>query len=987
MGNVSKESVLNLGEKIHPHPTGTPSKGGQVSLNLLEVFCLKLFQPFTRRLSPFGGGRRGWTHSNLWKIPPPSAVADIPLRRGTVSTQIHLLFLFLLFLLPNFGFTQTEKINLDVSNEKIEDVLLNLAADSDYEIIFTPSYFSDKTISIQAVNESIKKVLTRLLKNTKVDFLIVDRTIVLSKQKRVYGYLSDAKTGERLINGSVFHVKTQSGGYTNEHGFFSFELPFEIKKISASYIGYKTKEIEIEEKSSISLNIELEPEAYLSEVVVLSSQSAEQYHARFQDDAEELLTNKVNSFVATGGVPDIFQYLYKKPGVSSGPDGLGGLHVRGGNTDQNLILFDGVKVYSPSHTFGLYSIFNPTLLQHAKFSKSNFNPRNGGRISSVLDLRLKEGSLKKWGGSAAISNITSEAMIEGPLVKDKTGLLLSFRRSHVDNFIKNYTANQKEFFFEDEFEYWFEDGLTNQYFYDINAKLHHKINNDHKIFLSAYVGNDKFSDSVNRYYDNEDFEFSDDSLSYNLVWGNEIFALRWNHIWNQQLFSNATFSYSNFQSKATNFAVYDYAFLEEDGFYYGDAGREYSAFTGRINDLGVDYDFDLFLGKKHHLTFGTGFHHIKYKPGSAKFTDEFIDFETVNIGGDFFYAEVLEDSIENPFESNELHFYFNEDFSFSQKWRLNFGARAALFQSKDLLNKFNDNFFLFQPRIAIEYRPTNIISLLFSAEKIEQPLHQLTNSEVGFPNDLWVPASERVQPQIADQFNLTATYQPSEKLKIKASAYNKSIDNLIQYREGTTLPTLTSNASFAWQEDVISGVGNSRGIELEAETQSKKFRGDIAYAYTKSTRRFNNLNDGEVYPFRFDQRNAIAINAYVKITPKIWAYANWQFNSGIPQTLFLDTLGFYNPITVDGEDLDSIVSRTNAHLIPNFHRLDVGILATFKKKNFTHELNIGVQNVYRRRNVWYEVQLPDYFLEEDENPIESRTGLPLLPVVRYRVEF
>ena len=194
--------------------------------------------------------------------------------------------------------------------------------------------------------------------------------------------------------------------------------------------------------------------------MILSSENSEDFSAQFESPAEELLTNKINSYVGTGGVPDVFQFLYKKAGVAAGPDGLGGLHVRGGNTDQNLILLDGVKVYHPSHSFGLYSIFNPTLLQHAKFSKSNFSPRQGGRISSVLDLRLKDGNTKKWGGSAAISNITSEAMIEGPLLKDKTGIILSFRRSHVDEFIKSYTANQK-FFTQEEEEYFRDDsGLS-----------------------------------------------------------------------------------------------------------------------------------------------------------------------------------------------------------------------------------------------------------------------------------------------------------------------------------------------------------------------------------------------------------------------------------------------------------------------------------------------------------------------------------------------
>jgi len=314
------------------------------------------------------------------------------------------------------------------------------------------------------------------------------------------------------------------------------------------------------------------------------------------------------------------------------------------------------------------------------------------------------------------------------------------------------------------------------------------------------------------------------------------------------------------------------------------------------------------------------------------------------------------------------------------------GARGGLFRSEDIFNGYQDDFFLFQPRIAIEHRPISTLSVLLSAERIEQALHQLTNSEVGFPNDLWVPASERVQPQSGNQYNLTIDFKPTELLSLKASAYHKSIANILQYREGSSLPTLTSTASFAWQEDVISGTGNSRGIELEAEMESKNYRMDVAYAFTNSTRKFNDLNDGNRYPFRFDQRHGFAANAYIKITPKIWAYANWQFNSGLPQTLFLDDTGYYDPIAASSIDPVETIGSVNQFMLPDFHRLDVGFLATFKKKKLTHELNLGVQNVYNRRNVWYAVQLSNDLLFEGEDPINEKTGLPLLPVLRYRVE-
>ena len=931
-GDTGGGFFLNSG-KLHPRPSGTPSKGGQ-------FLCLVL-----------------------------------------------VLFLFLCF--PSFS--QTQKISLNVSNEKVEDVLLNLAVDHDYDIIFTEKYFQGQKVSLNAVNQPVTKILKQLLKKTKVDFKMAGQTIVLSKRKRIYGYLSDKKTGEKLINAAVYHLESNSGNYTNEHGFFSFELPFEAKKITASYIGYQEKEMEVG-TADASINIELAPESYLSEVVILSSENSEDYASSFESPAEELLTNKINSYVGTGGVPDIFQYLYKKAGVAAGPDGLGGLHVRGGNTDQNLILLDGVKVYHPSHSFGLYSIFNPTLLQHAKFSKSNFNPRQGGRISSVLDLRLKEGSTKKWGGTAAISNITSVAMIEGPLLKDKTGLLLSFRRSHVDEFLKSYTANRKFSFEEGDDFYNDESGFTNQYFYDFNAKIHHQIDKNNRVFLSGYLGKDGFADVNNDYefVGNEFFEdeyISDDSTSQRLNWQNQLLALRWNQIWSKNLFSNLTLSYSGFGVKSV-FRQSSYSsFWDDFDEFVEDESASVFAVDSGVDDYGIDYDFDLYLGKKHHLTFGSGFHFIKFKPGAVRITDEIVEIDPLD--SDFYYIDIVDEFYDNQSDANEVHFYANENYSFSKRLNLNVGTRIGLFHSHSLdsLVSLENDFFLFQPKIALQYKPVSNFSITASAEKIEQPVHIITLSDVGFPTDLWVPSSGRAKPQVADQFNLSFHYNKSDRVDIKVSGYVKNTANLIRDIDELSIPTLNQPLSDVWQEYVVAGTGNSKGLELEMEYQSKRFRGDLAYAYTKTTRNFVDIDSISSFPFRYDQPHSLALNGYLKLTPKIWAYANWQFTSGIPQTLFLDETGNYNPTSANSEDPIEPLSTVNGHRLPNFHRLDAGFLATFKKGNLIHELNVGVQNAYNRRNVWYEVQLEQSLLEPGEDPTKQRTGLPILPVVRYQIEF
>ena len=899
------------------------------------------------------------------------------------SPRLYVQFSFvLLFILPFSA--KAQKISLEVTDEKIEDVLLNLAADHDFEIVFNASYFDNQTISINLQNQPIRKALAAILKKTKVDFSVIGKTILLTKRKRLYGYLIDKKTGEKLINAAVFHPLTGAGAYSNEHGFFSFEIPFEAKKAAASYIGFKTKEIDLSLQSSIFANIELEPEAYLSEVVILSSQTENKDEASFRlGKGEELLTNKINSYVASGGVPDIFQFLYKKPGVAAGPDGLGGLHVRGGNTDQNLILYDGVKVYNPSHAFGLFSIFNPNLLQHAKFQKSNFHPRNGGRISSVVDLRMKEGSLRNWNAGIGVSNLATEVTLDGPIQKDKTGLLLGFRRSHIDNFVKNYSRRSRaDYYFDEDFE-WDYNGEINYFLYDFNAKLHHRINKNHRVFLSAYGGQDAFGDEFNQYY--QDFEeLYDDSLKYNLQWGNQVYSFRWNHLWSNQLFSNFTISFSDFSARSTSDRKF-YSLWDDGVDLWEDESRSLTVFRSGIRDLGADYDFDYFLGEKHRITFGAGFHQVSYEPGTALITDEFLD---PNFGSDSeVYFDVFDEFIENAFKSNEAHVYLNEDFSISKKISLTAGARFAFFQSKDLFNLFENEFFLFQPKFAVEYRPTTNFTALFSAERIQQPVHLLTSSEIGFPIDVWAPASEKVKPQKADQLNLTFQYSKSDRLKITTSAYYKLLKNILRYQDGSTLPSLDveEQISYAWQDDVVSGTGKSQGIEAEIEYQTDNFRADAAYTYSVSDRQFSSLNNGEYFPFRFDLRHAVAANFYQKINDKIWGYLNWQFSSGLPQTLYLDEIGIYNPIDPFTFRPTDQISDINGFRLKPYHRLDAGFLATFKKNKFTHELNLGVQNAYNRKNAWYTVRTYDEFGEEQV--LEDKFTLPLLPVLRYKILF
>lgn len=897
------------------------------------------------------------------------------LSNSLVGNVIRLLQIFVFCSFSHISFSQNEIISVDFQNKKIENAIIELAATHGYEIVFNSSYFGDKTISLQATNQSFSLILQKILEDTKVDVAIKGKKIILTKRRKLYGYIIDKKTGETLINATVYDPQSGIGAVSNDFGFFTIEIPFENKFLIPSYIGYESDKIRIDKIQSFPFTIELETNSRFGEIIVTKDEAT----IAVEKDLGKtnLITNDIKTLYATGGEPDVFQYLYTQTGITTGPDGLGGVHVRGGDVSHNLFLYDGVKVYTPFHSLGLFSIFDVNQLKHAEFSKYGFHPKHGGRLSSVLEMDVKEGSLHQWNANASFSTLASHFGVDGPIVKGKTSISLYGRRTHLDPWVKNKTEEKKKRNSE--------TGYSNHFFFDLNAKLQHQLSQKDKLSLTLYGGRDAYQDKTNFYFYDpynyyygyyDDFEISD-TIRYHLKWQNQLAALKWNHLYNDKLFSNLTLSYTDFKYQST----YQRNYIENQ---FGTTNiSQFSMFHffSNINDVGVELDFDFFPNPNHHISFGGGFHRINYRPGVGQDSlDQFFieDFDDPSL-------QFFNDSLSNSYRSQAFHFYANDQWRLLKNLHLKAGIRYSNFQASNLIFGSDSRFHIFQSSISLRWSMLKNLSATVALDRTEQPLHLLSTSNIGFPNDLWLPSIDNIEPEEAHQINLGLNFHPHKNLNIAMNGYLKKMDNLLKFSEQSSIPSLFDFFSDFWESEVTTGEGISKGIELDVDFQTKKFKSSIAYTFSKADRTFKGFNGGKTFPFEFDQRHKLTLNFYQKILRNLWWYANWNFSNGIRQTLY-ESSEPYTPIDNYIPPPDTRLTSINGDQLPNYHRLDLGIIWRISKTRWNHELQLGVQNVYDRENIYFTYERKDDFFP-GQNGRKKSTSLPILPSVMYKVSF
>lgn len=896
------------------------------------------------------------------------------------------LFTYCLFLLfPFFLHAQSpldQAIDFSIKDQPISTALLKLSQTSSVSIVFKSHYFEEsQKVNIEARNRPFKSVLSEILQGTGVTFRMERNGIILiPRPKRKYqlsGYVEDAESGERLILATVYEVNSGKGTVTNDYGFFTLELTDGEVEIQTAYLGYQSDRQVFTLSKNSRIKLRLQPSLTLSEVLV-SDKNLPQAHRNFligRGNGYNMEEVKIQPSLA--GEADIFRHLQTQPGVQSGSDGFGGLHVRGGNADQNLVLLDGVPVYSPSHTLGLFSVFNTMTVKSVRLLKDGFSARYGGRLSSVLDVRTREGNTERFSFEGEIGTLATKAVLESPLAKGKGGFLLSARRTHIDPWVRNFSRREKE--------QNFNEGESQYSFHDINGKVHFGLGENDRLYFSIYHGGDDFEDDTSWEEEIYDERYGD-AWAQRIDYGNTVLSLRWNHLFSDsnvpekfgltnflsgKLFSNTTLTFSEFRYVSQNSNYY----FEETYFDFYDESY-YTRFQSTIQDVGLRNDYEFIPSERHLIRFGTGGLLRNFEPGSIEVRDSFFD---ENLSIDEISELVVDDFLPLNLSAWEVYAYAEDEFRISEKWQLLGGLRMVWFFTEGHRHQS------LQPRLALEYQSGKKWGAGLGLSRMTQFLHVVTTSGSGFPNDLWVPSTERVGPQHALQAAAHLTYGFDEKWSAKGEVFYKKLDGLVAYEEDAGLPSLFEIDAIFWEDEITVGEGWSYGAEAQIRRTSGRTTGYLSYAWTQSERQFPNINEGKKYPFRFTHEHSLNIQLAHQFSDKIRLSLGWEFGSGQPQTLVVTEFPFA-PLDNLSPTPTERRGSVNGHRLPAYHRLDVNVLYAWGNEQFQHRLNFGIYNIYNRRNPYYQYYLEDEIFPEFSG-LQSQNGLPLLPTVGYGIKF
>lgn len=763
----------------------------------------------------------------------------------------------------------------------------------------------------------------------------------------VSGYLKDSETGEALIGARVFVPALSVGAIANTYGFYSLTLPAGTHEVVFSFVGKSPSKMEVVLDDNVSLNIELKPAGMLSEVLVTGEVKQ---HESTEISTTELPMSKVKSLPVLLGEIDVIKTAQLLPGISAGSEGSSGIYVRGGGPDQNLILLDGVPIYNANHLFGFFSVFNADAINNVKIVKGGFPAEYGGRISSVIDIRMKEGDMKKIHGEGSVGIISSKLMLNGPIIKDKTSFMVSARRTYIDLLAKPFIALMNN-------NTAGNDKITGGYFfYDVNAKINHIVNDKNRIYFSAYLGDDKF-------YVNSIYDYENNSKTYyeestgGLSWGNKIMALRWNHQFTPKLFSNTTLNYSDYRFK-TGFGLKVY----EDG-KKNTPEQNYSFdYLSGITDWGGNVHFSYYPNPNHKIEFGVGEIYHTFKPGVNQFksNDNGTATDTV-FGGKRTYA-------------HEFYGFIQDDFKINKRIMANVGLHFSNFLVRE---KY---YHALQPRAAFNFALDEKSSIKASYSRMAQYLHLLTNTTIGLPTDLWVPATDTIPFQMGDQYALGYTRELKDGYRVSAEAYYKQMNNMIEYKEGASF----FDTSNDWEKLVEVGKGFSYGLEVLFEKRLGKTTGWIGYTLSWTNRKFENLNNGEIFPYRYDSRHDISVVVTHKFNDKIDVGVVWVFSTGNAVTLALQQ---YNALD-DQSYFSSVVEHVderNNYRMPSYHRLDIGVNIHKEKKWGQATWSFGLYNAYNRQNPFY---LEFGYLKNGNKKVLKQISLfPIIPSINYSFKF
>ncbi|MBA3648021.1 MAG: carboxypeptidase-like regulatory domain-containing protein [Chitinophagales bacterium] len=774
-------------------------------------------------------------------------------------------------------------------------------------------------------------------------FILLSQIKMSAQQKfTISGYVKDAASGENMI-GTIAGIKTTTTGTaTNNYGFYSITLPEGDYTLTFSYLGYSTFDTTVFLHADERVNVNLEVEMKQIEEVIVSATDTKDANVRSAQMGKfDLQMDKIRDLPVIFGEQDILKTIQLLPGVQSGNEGTTGFYVRGGGADQNLLLLDEATVYNASHLFGFFSVFNSDAILNATLYKEGMPAMYGGRISSVLDISMKEGNNQNFHGTGGIGIISSRLTLEGPVAKNKCSFMVSGRRTYFDVLVKPFLNPEVK--------------GSGYFFYDLNAKINYRFSDKDRLFLSGYFGRDVFS-----YHNNQ--------IDLSIPWGNATTTLRWNHLFSNKLFMNASAIYNayNFQLKA-NQNVF-----------------EFDLFSG-IHDFNAKMDFDYFPSVKHHVQYGANYIYHIFQPQSISGKSGETHFDPTGILKKF---------------AHEGAIYLQDEWDISDKFQLSGGLRFSLFNQVGpyILRTF-DPFTLapidstvyrsgehvstytgLEPRLLARYFIGNTSSIKGSFTITNQYIHLVSNNGTTLPTDIWVPSSLVVKPQKGYQYSLGYFRNFKENIfETSIEIYYKKLQNQIEFREGYT-PTPNEEL----EENFIFGKGDSYGAEFYINKKSGLLTGWISYTLSYTNRKFPDLNHGNSFPYRYDRRHNLSIAGSYQLNEKWSLGAEFIYSTGIAYTLpeskyFIEG----NVITQYG--------TTNSYRLASYNRLDVSANYEGKKREkFQSGWSFSIYNLYNRKNPYFIYnEYSGVFLQDPKVEVQAKqvSLFPIIPSVTWNFKF
>ena len=776
-------------------------------------------------------------------------------------------------------------------------------------------------------------------------FIVLPFLLIAQKKYTISGYVKDARNGETLIGATVALKNNAKGISSNQFGFFSITLTEGKYELVGSYVGFQPLSIPIKLDSDKNINFDLSPREALTEVIV-SSNKRDANVKNAQMGKFVLPIEQIKAIPAFLGEADLLKTIQLLPGVRNAGEGSAGIYVRGGGPDQNLIMLDDAIVYNTGHLFGFFSIFNSDAIKNVSLIKGGMPPQYGGRLSSVLDVAMKEGNDKKLQVDGGIGLIASRVSIQGPIKKNKSSFIISARRTYIDGLTKPFVSKNSQF------------GGSGYYFYDLNAKMNYRFSEKDRLYISGYVGRDVFN-----------FVNGQKSLQVNIPWGNATGTIRWNHVFNKRLFGNTTAIFNN----------YNFTFQALQN------SLNIKLASG-IRDFSLKQDFDLYPFTGHKVKFGGLYTLHRFTPSVVSGGQDSVIFQPLNPQSKY---------------AHEAALYIQDDWEVSDKVKINFGLRYSGFQQigpykiyqtdKDG-NRLDSTVYSngqsvrkyggLEPRFTLRYAITDETSIKASITKNFQFIHLVSNSGTTLPTDLWVPSTYKVKPQISWQYSAGLFKNFKDNMyETSVEVYYKNMQNQIEYQEGYTPNTLEDT-----ENSFTFGRGWSYGSEFFINKTKGRLTGWIGYTLSWTWRQFSQLNGGEKFPSKYDRRNDISVVGIYELNKRWKLSSTFVFGTGnaatLPQRFYL----------VNGV-LTQEYSRINEYRLPSYHRLDFAAIYNPKKnvyrKKMKTEWIFSIYNLYSRKNPYF------IYFDQTGSPYDGSLNVqgkqvslfPIIPSVTWNFKF